>query len=98
LTIESSSGDWALYPEYYFRPDGTLAFMYSELHTFYGNVCAEDRFYYDPAGRELRRSKRLYDLSSGEPLKSANFQHQDAPVYKTAKDFIDELGRLDLFH
>src|SRR5262245_51308506 len=36
FTLFSPSGDWTKYVFHYFRPDGSLAIVKSELRTFYG--------------------------------------------------------------
>src|SRR5207247_2086829 len=37
FTNSSESGDWAMYINHCYRPDGTLARVTSELRTFYGD-------------------------------------------------------------
>ncbi len=59
MAISSESGDWALAVEYYFRTDGSLAFVFSELRTLYGNVREERRLYFSPAGTRLRETVAL---------------------------------------
>ena len=34
FTIQTLSGNWVLYADYYFRPDGSLAKMHEQLNTF----------------------------------------------------------------
>ena len=92
ILASAPSGDWTLASHYYFRPTGTLAFLFAELRTFHGNVKAETRWYYDSAGKRIRQLETLYDLSSGRAMQKADFERQDIPVYMTVKDLVKELG------
>lgn len=69
FTVSSQSGDWAQYVYHYFRPDGTLAKMESELRTFYGDLIVLQKKYFDQKGKLLSKSIRYKDLRSKKPTK-----------------------------
>lgn len=88
FTLFSPSGDWAQYDNYYFRADGTLAKIASELRTFYGDLIVQRDFYYDGKGRLLRQTTRYRDLNTNKPLKKpkdGDFQTTDVTVYKSVR-------------
>jgi hypothetical protein len=68
FTLSSESGDWAQYDQLYFRPDGSVAKIDSELRTFYGNLIVLRAYYFDPRGRMLRRTVRYRDLNTNKPV------------------------------
>lgn len=69
FTLFSGSGDWAKYVYSYFRADGSLARVESELRTFYGDYIVIRRRYFDSAGRLVRKTDRYLDLQSKKPKK-----------------------------
>lgn len=93
LTINSPSGDWSQYTEHCFREDGSLAFVYAELQTSYGNVRLEDRLYFDRVGAQIRSIRRIYDLDSGKrlPDDTDNFTDRATRLYLRSKTLDDEL-------
>src|SRR5262249_25154969 len=50
FTLFSPSGDWTKYVFQYFRPDGTLALVRSELRTFFGEFIVKEDRYFDSRG------------------------------------------------
>ena len=87
LEESSASGDWAQVTEYCFRADGSLAFLFSTLRTFYGGVHAETRRYYSPAGKLLLTRRVTLDLKTRQPTK-AEFMDRQAELYLTAKKLL----------
>ena len=69
FTRSSPSGDWVHYIYHYFRPDGSLAKVESELRTFYGNLIVEQDLYFDRRGRVLKQTRRFLDLQTQKPKK-----------------------------
>ena len=86
------SGDWSETSSSYYRPDGTLAFVFAELRTFHGNVRVETRLYLDASGTVLRRLESVFDLEGGTPRKTTGFERQEPILIKTAQDLKSELG------
>ncbi|HYY57937.1 MAG TPA: hypothetical protein VE842_11440 [Pyrinomonadaceae bacterium] len=85
FTLSSPSGDWAQYVTYYYRDDGTLAKVHSELRTFMGDlVVIRDRLY-DPQGKMLREKTRYLDLNTRKPRKVEAGSFMDVPVELYAK-------------
>ena len=82
LTLSSPSGDWAHYVTYYFRKDGSLAKIEAQLNTFYGDVSVVRQQYFDNRGVRLRTTRRVLDLKTKKPKKSADYMDQDVPVYR----------------
>jgi hypothetical protein len=88
----SPSGDWTQGTEYCFRADGSRAFVFSTLKTFYGSVKAETRKYYDPAGKEIWSRKAKFDLSTGKPTKN-EFMDRPPRELRDAKAVLDLVPR-----
>jgi hypothetical protein len=85
FSLSSPSGDWAQYNDYYYRNDGTLAKLHSELRTFMGDlVVVRDRFY-DPNGKLLQEKTRYLDLQTRKPKKVKEGDFQDIPPELYAK-------------
>ena len=88
FTLFSPSGDWTQYDFHYFRADGTLAKIASELRTFYGDMIVLRDFYFDRKGKLLRQTTRYRDLNTKKPVKKpadGAYQNTDVTVYKTAR-------------
>jgi hypothetical protein len=67
FTLFSPSGDWTQYLNHYFRPDGTLAKLRSEMRTFAGNVVLIEELYFDRGGQRIGSKKTYLDLTSNKP-------------------------------
>ena len=67
FTLFSPSGDWTQYLNHYFRPDGTLAKLTSEMRTFAGNVILIEELYFDRSGKRVGLKKTYLDLTSKKP-------------------------------
>lgn len=83
FTLFSPSGDWTKYIFHYFRPDGSLALVRSELRTFYGEFIVKEDRYFDRRGRLLKKTVKYYDLQSGKLKKPTKEMRDDNPsLYK----------------
>lgn len=69
FTLFSESGDWAKYINHYFRADGSLAKVRSELRTFYGDYIVIEDIYFDTKGKRLKRAIKYLDLTTKKPKK-----------------------------
>ncbi len=88
FTLFSPSGDWAQYDYYYFRADGTIAKIASELRTFYGDLIVLRNLYFDGKGRLLRQTIRYRDLNTKKPVKKPkdeDYQSTDVKIFKTVR-------------
>jgi hypothetical protein len=79
FTLFSPSGDWTKSVFHYFRPDGSLAVVKSELRTFYGEFIVKENRYFDTGGRLLKKTIGYYDLQSGKPKKPTKEMREDNP-------------------
>lgn len=61
------SGDWARYTDHYFRLNGSLAKVDSELRTFYGDHIIKQSIYFSESGRRIRRTVKYFDLRTKKP-------------------------------
>jgi hypothetical protein len=75
FTRFSPSGDWAQYDLHYFRTDGTVAKIVSELRTFYGNFALRREIWFNSKGVQIASSRSYSDLETGKPMK----RPKDAP-------------------
>lgn len=88
FTLFSPSGDWAQYDFHYFRADGTVAKVTSELRTFMGDLIILRNFYFDGKGKLLRQAIQYRDLNTNKPVKKpkdGDFQTTDVTIYKTVR-------------
>lgn len=88
FTLFSPSGDWTQYDFHYFRADGSIAKIQSELRTFYGDLIVLRDFYFDRRGKLLRKTTRYRDLNTEKPVKKpkdSDFQDSDVKIYKTVR-------------
>ena len=69
FTDFSSSGDWTQYVYHYFRPDGSAAYITTELRTFYGDYIVIHEQYFDVKGKRIRKSSKYLDLTTQKPKK-----------------------------
>lgn len=69
FTLSSPSGDWVKYVYHYFREDGSLARVESELRTFYGDYRVVRVRYFDKNGKELHKTEKFLDLATKQPKK-----------------------------
>ena len=88
FTRFSASGDWAQYDSYYYRPDGSLAKIASELRTFYGSVIVLRDFYFDPRGRRIGRRVRYRDLNTNRPVAKpeGDYNQPEIETYRRTKN------------
>jgi hypothetical protein len=87
FTLFSESGDWARYDSHYFRADGSVAKVSSELRTFYGDLIILRDFYFDRRGRLLKKTVRYRDLNTKKPVKkpAGDYYDNEIAIYKTTK-------------
>lgn len=88
------SGDWSKLSEYCFRNDGSVAFIFSDYRTFFGDVRVEDRLYYDSYGHQVRNTRRIFDLETGERLPDdmTNFMDRETLIFFNVEELATELG------
>jgi len=70
FTLSSPSGDWVKYNYHFFRADGTLAMVESDYRTFLGDFVVTRRRYFDAAGKEIRKTSKILDLTTRKPKKA----------------------------
>lgn len=85
FSLSSPSGDWAQFNTYYYRSDGTLAKLHSELRTFMGDVVVIRDRLYDSKGKLLQEKTRYLDLQTRKPKKVKEGDFQDMPIELYAK-------------
>jgi len=87
FTLFSGSGDWVKYVYHYFREDGTLARVESELRTFNGDYIVNRRRYFDRSGKLIHKTEKYLDLTTKKPKKPEGGVMGDDPketdYYKT---------------
>lgn len=86
FTFQSPSRDWAHFVMYYFRDDGSLAKIHSQLNTFYGDVSVVRDQHYSRDGKLLKTRQRLLDLKTQKPKKAADFQNEPIPVFNKVSE------------
>ena len=89
FAFTSPSGDWFHYVNYYYRADGTLAKIHSQLNTFYSNkggLSVVREKFFSVSGKLLHTSTRYLDLESQKSRKRQEFMDEPIPGYKTVRD------------
>jgi hypothetical protein len=89
FTLFSPSGDWSKFLFHYFRADGSLALVRSELRTFYGDYIVKETRYFDSRGRLIKRSIKYFDLTSGKPKKPTREMREDNPSFYKVDYFMN---------
>jgi hypothetical protein len=87
----SSSGDWRMYVDYWFRASGSVARTASELRFLPSNVIARQTVEYDGNGHQTNRADHYYDIHTERELKELDEEARDwrtkiMVVYKRAAD------------
>ncbi len=87
FTLFSPSGDWAQYDFHYFRANGTIAKIASELRTFIGDLIVLRDLYFNEKGTLIRQTTRYRDLRSKKPVSKPKDQDfkTDVIIYKTVR-------------
>ncbi len=87
FTIQTESGDWILYADYYFRPDGSLAKRHERLNTFHGNAAVIRDAFFGCRGEVHRRTSRHLDLQTKKEKRPApEFVDEHAPLFQRIQD------------
>jgi len=87
FTLQSGSGDWALYTHHCFRQDGTVARIESELRTFNGNMIARRKWIFDPNGEKKKFTEEFLDLNTEKPKQpDADFEDRETPLCRKVTD------------
>lgn len=90
-------GGWERRVAHYFREDGTLAFLHSEI--FYlrgGDHKVVERVYYDEGGVLLRQERTFLDLRTGRRLHERPYKREEPEVFLSTDDFYQSLKPLVL--
>ncbi|MEI1279633.1 hypothetical protein V6Z05_14990 [Leptospira venezuelensis] len=95
LEESTPSGDWVHTTEYYFYDNSKIAFVFSNLSTFYGNVRVEKRFYFNESFKIIRELKSIYDLQTNKELKGRDNDFIDRKVV-IVKDAVSVFEKLKL--
>ena len=89
------SGDWESVTSYCFRADGTLAFRFQNLHTFYNDsghaVEAQIRKYFSPNGKNFKTLETTIDLETKKTIKT-NYYGMAPPDFLNSSGVIKEIG------
>jgi hypothetical protein len=86
FTIQTASGDWVLYADYYFRPDGSLARRHERLNTFRTNASVIRDAWFGCHGEAYGGTTQHVDLKTNKPKQPS--------ADSIAPDFIDQLAPL----
>ncbi len=101
MEITSGSGDWALFVQYCYRADGTLARSFATLNTFLTaddtseGVSRERTRWFDPKGRQIKVTSAIRGLSTKRKQPKRQFMRHDEPIYRklTVLPFASLLGK-----
>jgi hypothetical protein len=94
FTFFSPSGDWAQYVYHYFRPDGTLAKVESDMRTFYDDMIILQTIYFDSKGKQIGSTNIYKDLRSKKTKKPSKEFLRDFEGIKNGKDYFKKVSKL----
>jgi hypothetical protein len=79
--------------EYFYRPDGSLAFLFDEQWIILGEPerIIETRVYFDPTGREIRRLVAHLSMEGRNPIPPVESPLPAPTVHASLKDFLATL-------
>lgn len=98
FTFFSESGDWSQYVYHYFRTDGTLARVDSDLRTFYGDLIVLQTLYFDSKGKLLRKTIEYQDLTTKKPKKPSKEFLKDNADFVNGVDYFKKTSKLPFAH
>jgi hypothetical protein len=98
LEQSSPSGDWSSLTTYCFRTDGTLAFKFQTLRTFYHDEVpgltvleVELRSYVLPNGQKLKNLETMRDGASRKPVETT-YMRNGGPDFPTSASVVKAVG------
>lgn len=98
LEQSSASGDWSSVTTYCFRANGTLAFKFQTLRTFYHDVVpglsvleVELRSYFLPNGKNFRNLEKQRNGVGNKPVKTT-YMRNGGPDFPTSQSVVKEVG------
>jgi hypothetical protein len=98
LEQSSASGDWSSLTTYCFRANGTLAFKFQTLRTFYHSEVpgmdvleVELRSYFSPNGKNFKNLEKQRNGASNKPVKTT-YMRNGGPDFPTSSSIIKEIG------
>lgn len=98
LEQSSASGDWTSLTTYCFRADGTLAFKFQTLRTFYHdevpgmNVLeVELRSYFSPNGKNFKNLEKMRNGVDNKPV-NTTYMRSGGPDFPTSQSVVKEVG------
>jgi hypothetical protein len=98
LEETSASGDWNSLTTYCFRADGTLAFKFQTLRTFYHDEVpglsvleVELRSYFSPNGKNFKNLEKQRNGVSNKPVKTT-YMRNGGPDFPTSSSIVKEIG------
>lgn len=98
LEESSASGDWSSVTTYCFRANGTLAFKFQTLRTFYHDEVpglsvleVELRSYFSPKGKNFKNLEKQRNGVGNKPVKTT-FMRNGGPDFPTSQSIVKEVG------
>jgi hypothetical protein len=98
LEQSSPSGDWGSVTTYCYRANGTLAFKFQFLSTFYHdevpglNVLeVELRSYFSPNGKNFKNLEKMRNGVSNKPVQTT-YMRSGGPDFPTSQSIVKEIG------
>lgn len=98
FTLFSPSGDWSQYVYHYFRTDGTLAKVESEMRTFQGDLIVLQSLYFDSKGKLLRKTIQFKDLMTKKPKKATKEFLANNGDFVSGVDYFKKTTKLPFAH
>ena len=89
------SGDWDSVTSYCFRADGSLAFRFQNLHTFYNSsgdpIEVQIRSYFSPNGKNFKTRETIINLSTKKNIKT-NYMGMAPPDFPSSNSVVKKIG------
>jgi hypothetical protein len=89
-------GGWEKTSAYFFRENGFLALLETQLVSKQHGMKVLVKEYFDDEGGQVERFETAHAIDTGETMPQPTYLRDQAPVYLTPDDFYEHLGGLDL--
>jgi len=87
FTFQNQFGDSEEFAQYCYRPDGSLAFIHSDLKSYHAGLELVRDAWYSAAGEKSNSSAQTYDLRTRKPSKlPKDFWDMPPPEFLRVKD------------
>jgi len=83
------TGDWAEFTYYYYREDGTLAYIINDYRTLCdGELRIISRYSFNASGKQIKVTNEFYDLMTDEPIRGNDDSVSPPQIFLTTEEIL----------